>query len=326
MLSVSLKKWGFGFMSGLALSVAALGAADAADRVVVALSFPQSESNLFWAGTGERMPIFQSLVGHDQHTGEFDNSELAESWSANDDFTQWTFKLKPDAEFHFGWGKVTAADVIHSYNLTIAPESTVNSKAQLIAQSVEAPDDHTVIFKFDSPRINYPFLHAGRGALVVYSKAQYDAEGLDGYIERPAGTAAYQFGSREDGVGVTFDAVEGHWQGEKPDFDVLEMRWSKEPATLLAMLLSGEADIASLPRELQSSAIEAGKEIIASKNAAMATNIVFNGMYNRTGDEAAKPDLPWSVSRDLWFGVFCEAPLILCRRPLSVFVFPAAFG
>ena len=33
-----------------------------------------------------------------------------------------------------------------------------------------------------------------------------------------------------------------------------------------------------------------------------------------------------SVSRDLWFGVFCEAPLILCRRPLSVFVFPAAFG
>ena len=54
------------------------------------------------------------------------------------------------------------------------------------------------------------------------------------------------------------------------------------------------------------------------KNPSNARHIIGSGFANDEG--------VMSVSRDLWFGVFCEAPLILCRRPLSVFVFPAAFG
>jgi ABC-type transport system substrate-binding protein len=76
----------------------------AADRVVVAIDPPTSETNLFWNGIGERMPSMQALVGHDPVTGVYDNSELAESWEANDEFTEWTFHLKPAAEFHFDWG------------------------------------------------------------------------------------------------------------------------------------------------------------------------------------------------------------------------------
>lgn len=290
----SSKMFGKSAITGALVALYMTTAAYSAERVVFATTVPQNESNLFWGGTGERLPSFQALVGHDPVTGKYDNSELAEEWSANDEFTEWTFKLKPDAEFHHGWGKVTAADVLHSYELTTGPDSTINSLEHLRAKSVEIVDDHTIVFTFDSPRTDYAFQHAGRGSLVIYSKAQFDAEGLEGYNNKPAGTAPYQYVERKPGVGVTFERVPDHWQGVAPDFEVLELRYVQEQATILAMLLSGEASIASIPRELQGSALKAGKKIISSKNPAMATGAIFNGMYGKSGDPAFNADLPWS--------------------------------
>ena len=289
--SNAIKRWA---LAGMVATLCIGSSAIAAERVVVAMTVPQNESNLFWGGTGERMPSFQALVGHDSVTGKYDNSELAEEWFANDGFTEWTFVLKKDAEFHHGWGPVTAADVLHSYELTTGPDSTINSLEHLRAASVEIVDDLTTVFKFDSPRTDYAFQHAGRGSMVIYSKAQFDEEGIEGYNAKPAGTVAYQYVERIPGSGLIFEAVPDHWQGVQPDFDVLELRFVQEHATILAMLLSGEADIASLPRELQTQALKAGKKIVSSKNTAMATGAIFNGMYGKTGDPAYNPDLPWS--------------------------------
>ena len=73
----------------LAVAGAALLAAtvsvhvQAAGKVILALDPPTAQTNLFWNGTGERLPGFQGLVGHDPITGKYNNSELAEEWSAN---------------------------------------------------------------------------------------------------------------------------------------------------------------------------------------------------------------------------------------------------
>ena len=184
---------------------------------------------------------------------------------------------------------MTAHDVVHSHELHVGPDSTIE---HVRAQEVEALDDHTVVFHFESPRTDYAFHHAGRGSMVVYSKAQFDAEGLEGYVAKPAGTAPYQYVERRPGEGVLFERVPDHWQGVEPDFEELELRWAAEPATKLAMLLAGEAHIADLPREIQAEALAAGKEIIASQNPAMATGANFNGLYLKSGDPAYKPDLP----------------------------------
>ena len=284
--------------AGVALAATVMSAPiHAANKVVLALDPPTAETNLFWNGTGERLPNFQSLVGHDPITGKYDTSELAESWSTNEGFTEWTFVLKKNAEFHFGWGPVTAADVVHSYELTTGPDSTINSIEHLRASSAEALDEYTVVFRFETPRTDYAFQHAGRGSMVVYSKAQFDAEGVDGYVAKPAGTAAYQYLERQPGASVTFERVPDHWQGTVPDFETLELRWVSEPATKLALLLSGEAHISDLPREIQAEALEAGKTIVKSKNPAMSTGAIFNGMYGKSGDPAFRADLPWSDIR-----------------------------
>jgi peptide/nickel transport system substrate-binding protein len=270
------------------------GPAQATDRLVVAMSPPSIESNLIWlAGIAERLPYLQSLVGNDPITGEYDNSQLARSWEHNEDRTEWTFHLHEDAEFHFDWGPVTAHDVVHSYELHTGPDAQYGGRERLEAASVEAIDDHTVVFRFDAPYTDYAFVHAGRVEMMVYSKAQYEAEGLAGYHARPAGSAAYQYKEHSPGERLVIERAPDHWQGIEPDFAEIEFRYSAEASTKLAMLLAGEAHMADLPRELHAQALEAGLDLIASQNAAMTTGVVFSGIYCTTGDPACRTDIPW---------------------------------
>ena len=118
-------------------------------------------------------------------------------------------------------------------------------------------DDHTITFTFDEPRMDFDFANAGRGSMYIYSKAQFDAEGMEGYDADPAGTGHFRFVEREPGR-VLMETVEDHWSGTTPDFEELELRFTAEAATKLAMLLAGEADIAVIPRELQGDATDAG--------------------------------------------------------------------
>jgi peptide/nickel transport system substrate-binding protein len=284
---------GLGLVGASAFTSAASTSA-AAERVVLAINPPTAETNRFWTG-GDWSSIGQAmemLVGADPLTGAFDNSALAESWSHSDDFRSWTFRLKEGVHFHHGWGEVTAEDVIHSYELHTAPDSTLTSVGQLRGAEVEALDRYTVRFTYADPRRDFLFLHGPRGEMYVYSKAQYDAEGLEGYDRRLVGTGHYQFVERAPGR-ILFERIEDHHSGHVPDFAELELRFLDEASTKLAMLLAGEAHIADLPRELMPDALGGGMEIIQSALPTMQTVIVFNGLYCTDGDPACRPDLPW---------------------------------
>lgn len=276
---------------------AAVGTATAQSdaRVVLAVNPPASETNLYWGTTVDvsLFPMLQSLVGNDSETGEYDDSGLAREWEVNEDFTSWTFRLHENAQWHFDWGPVTAQDVAHSYALHTAEDSVQTGIALLRGAEVEVVDDHTITFTFDAPRTGFLFALALRGSMLVYSKAQYDAEGLDGYKSKPAGSGPFRFVERRDGDRLVMERVGDHWQGQDALVRELEFRWASEPATKLAMLQSGEAQISDLPRELQADAIASGKEIISSLNPAMQVTMMFNGTYMQTGDAAFNEDLPW---------------------------------
>ncbi|WP_417208555.1 ABC transporter substrate-binding protein [Antarctobacter sp.] len=269
-----------------------------AQEVTVVMDPIASESTLYWETEGAFMlPSLQGLVGNDPATGKFDNSGLAESWDANADLTSWTFKLKPDAEFSGGWGKVTAADVVHSFELHTGEDSRLSGIGNLRAATVTAVDDHTVRFDFDAPQADFLFLLAGRGVLAIYSKAQFDAEGLDGYKTKPAGSSPFVYEGTELGQGMTFSTVDDHWSGKSADYDTLSIRFVGEAATKLAMLLSKEADIVSLPRELQPQALDAGFEIIGSTQGASQTAMVFGALYTDPDGGELPKGLPWEDVR-----------------------------
>ena len=288
-------------MAGIALAVGLLlllGPAPLqaqSDRVVLALTPPGAESGRFWSTpTSWHMhdPSLEGLVAQDPVTGEYTGDGLAMSWEHNDDYTQWTFHLREGVQFHFGYGEFTAEDVVHSYNLHTGDDATVPGVDQLRGAEVEILDPHTVRFNYDSPRVRKLFLHGGRTVMKIYSKAQYDQEGLEGYDRRYAGTGHYRYVSREPGQ-ILYERVDDHYSGISPDFRELEMRFVAEAATKLAMLLAGEAHIAELPRELLADAREAGMEVVQSAKATMQTDIVFNGLYCESDDPNCPRDRPW---------------------------------
>lgn len=282
----------------VSVGVAALGSVQALaqDRLVLAVDPPASETNLYWGTTVDvsLFPMILPLVGNDAETGEYDDSGLARSWETNDDFSTWTFYLHEDAEWHFDWGSVTAHDVAHSYELHASSDSVQTGVAQLQGAEVEVIDDHTIKFHFDEPRAGFLFSVALRGAMIVYSKAQYDEEGVEGYVSKPAGSGPFQYVERRDGDRLVMERVENHWQGQDAGFKEIEFRWAPEPATKLAMLRSGDAHISDLPRELQPEAVDAGMEIIGSVNPAVQVTMMFNGLYMKTDDPAKNMDLPWA--------------------------------
>ncbi|TVQ38360.1 MAG: ABC transporter substrate-binding protein [Geminicoccaceae bacterium] len=286
------------FAAGVVAAFAALGLASShpanARTVTVVMDPPSTETNRFWQTSGDNHlgPALQPLLGNDPETGEIDASTLAHGWEVNDDFTRWTFHLRPEAAFHFGWGPVTTADVVHSYALHTAEDSILTGIALLRGAELEVIDDHTVTFHLPEPRPNFLFAHAGRGIMLIYSKAQYEAEGLDGYDRRPAGTGHFAFAERRVGQGLTFTRVDDHWSGEVPAVERLELRYVAEPSTKLAMLLAGEADVVALPRELQGDATARGFRILSSTNAAMQTAFMFGNLYD-PDVEGHNPDLPW---------------------------------
>jgi peptide/nickel transport system substrate-binding protein len=266
-----------------------------AERIVLVADPPANESNRFWETSGSHSlkPAMQTLVGHDPVTGEYDDSAIARAWEHNEDFTTWTFELHPEAEFHFGWGPVTAADIVHSYELSTVETSLLSGIENLRGAELEVLDDHTVAFHFEEPRPDFLFAVAGRGSLHVYSMAQYDAEGMEGYDAQPAGTGPMQYVQREIGRGVDFERVESHWSGRDVPFEELELRFVSEPATQLALLLSGEAQIVALPRELQADALEAGFEIIESHGPSMQTAWLLPSQFLLPGEEDLNERLPW---------------------------------
>ena len=76
---------------------------------------------------------------------------VAESWEANEDATVWTFHLRKDVKWHDGTPLV-AADLKYNFDRIINPDVAALRAGDLACvDSVEAPDDYTVVFKLNTP-------------------------------------------------------------------------------------------------------------------------------------------------------------------------------
>ena len=91
--------------------------------------------------------LYDALVIQD-FNGEIQPA-LAESWENTEDGLTWTFKLREDVTFHSGEA-FTSAHVVDHFNRW--KERPTSTKIKLL-ESVEAPDDFTVVFTLSSPTL-----------------------------------------------------------------------------------------------------------------------------------------------------------------------------
>ena len=281
--------------------VLAPGAASAQVQKLVFASAGFEDTNRFWMVARpdhlQYDPFLETLLEVDPKTGEY-TPRLAEKWSANKDFTEWTFHLRKGVQFHFGHGPFTAKDVVHSHSLLVRPEAKVTlGPFWRNVDKVEAVNDHQVVFRMKRPATTMPYAVSRAGDLRIVSKAQWDKEGMEGFEKKPAGTGSYRYLGRQQGISITYERHDNHWKGEKPAFQQLEFRITREEPTRLAMLLAGEAHIADLPRELQKDALKRGMKIFSSTFPVDWMTVYFGGQYYLPGDKDFKADVPWTKKK-----------------------------
>lgn len=281
--------------------IVVLQAGEAAVRRLVFVSAGFNESNRFWIidrpAHLQFDPFLETLLDVDPETGAF-IPRLAERWQSSPDLKEWTFVLRKGVPFHFGYGEFTARDVVHAHSLMLRPEATATLAGfWRSVEEVKVIDDYQVVFRMKQPSATMPYAASRAGDLRIVSKAQWDKEGLEGFEKRPAGTGSYRYGERKLGQSITYERVENHWRGEKPDFPELEIRIAREDATRLAALMNGEAHIVDLPRELQPDALNKGMQVFSSKLATDWLSVYFGGQFYHPGDAKFQATLPWRDKR-----------------------------
>jgi ABC-type transport system substrate-binding protein len=260
-----------------------------------------NEGNRFWTiGRPFHLqfdPFLETLLELDPKTGEY-VPRLAEKWEASPDRKEWTFFLRKGIPFHYGFGEFTAKDVVHSHSLMLRQEAI----ATLVGfwrnvEEVKVIDDYQVVFRMKSPAATMPYAASRSGDLRMVSKAQWDQEGIEGFDKRPAGTGSYRYVDRKLGQSISYERVDKHWRGEQPAFKELEVRIAREDSSRLALLLSGEAHVVDLPRELQGEALKRGMKIISSSLPSEWLSVYFGGQYHIPGDPKFKAEVPWNDKR-----------------------------
>jgi len=186
-------------------------------------------------------PLWENLLSRDAKGNLI--PMLAERWQVLDGGRTWRFHLRKGVKFHNG-AELTAEDVKFTFT-AIAKEGSANSLAPefRLIKSMEVEGPHAIAIRFEKPRDVGNRVTQGLFGSVAYiqSKKYIETTGEDGAERHPVGTGPWKFVEHVRGDRIV-EAVEGHWRAV-PHFKRLVFLKVPEPATRMAMLRAGSADV-----------------------------------------------------------------------------------
>lgn len=181
--------------------------------------------------------VYETLVTVDVTTGEVVGA-LASDWEVSDDRLTYTFTLQDGVTFSNG-ADFTAEDAKFSIERVSSDAWTTSLKSQMdVVDSVEAPDDTTLVVTLSRPSNNFIY------ALTTRVGAMFDTEGTDALATEPIGTGPYTFVDWDRGSKITLERNEDY-HGELPYFKTVGMHYFKDANALNNAMLTDAIDVVS---------------------------------------------------------------------------------
>lgn len=181
--------------------------------------------------------IFSRMIDFMPDEGLVGN--LATSWEANADATQWVFELREGVEFHDG-KSLTSADVVHSINRHLEPDSGSPAKGYLgDIEDVVADGGRHVVFNMKAPFPDLPFLLTDKNML-VHSE---DMNREDFEAGLAIGTGPWMLKEFEPGISSTVERNPNYHRSDLPYIDEIEVFTIPDGNSRTTALLAGDTDI-----------------------------------------------------------------------------------
>jgi glutathione transport system substrate-binding protein len=279
------------------LMIAVPGVAFAAKDLVVGvpgnltgLDAPDLNDNL--SQSAARL-IFEGLYMLDEHMKL--QPQLAESYEANEDATEFVFHLRKGVTFHDGT-PFNAQAVKFSFDRAGNPDNHLKRQSlYVMIAHTDVVDDYTVRMVLKYPFGAFLNDIAHPGALIVSPKSveQYAKE----VTRHPSGTGPYEFVSWSADT-LQLKKNEHYWRPGLPKIDTITYRGVPENGSRIAMLRAGEAQfIYPVPPELIKS-LEGSSTITVFDEPSIFTRYVaLNVMRKPFSDPRVRLALNYAVDK-----------------------------
>ncbi len=159
---------------------------------------------------------------------------LATEWSANEDATVWTYKLRDDVKFHNG-EPFTADDVV--FTVEKCKENPGNYLANAFNQveKTETNGDYEITFYLKAGNFDFVYDTATPTTVMCNREAYESGDEHAGWI----GTGPFKIVGMVPNDSISYEANEDYW-GEKPLCKTFVMRYIAEEEVRNIMLENGE--------------------------------------------------------------------------------------
>lgn len=167
--------------------------------------------------------------------------DLAERWESSTDGLTWTFHLRKGAQFHHGYGEVTADDAAFSLERAANPKISGFASNYADVAAVKALDRYTVRITLKNPVPSLLALVANyQGGNVVSKKAAQEMG--DNFKNRPIGTGPFAFSEYRPKQWVKLVAHKDYFRGT-PKLKGLTFRYVPSDASRELAFEKGELDL-----------------------------------------------------------------------------------
>ena len=223
-------------LAAIALPATAMAKAD----LVIATDAPpkamnphaySSDANLSYMSN-----FFDGLLQRKAPEGKL-SPALAVKWQRIDALT-WKFELRKGVKYHNG-NDFNAADVKFTFERMKDPKYSKLLNIANAIESIDTPDDYTVIFKTKKP---VPWFAETMHQNFIVDKESTEKLDDGEYNTRAMGTGAYKFVEWVKGSYIRMEANEDYWEGA-PKYKKVDILPITEESTRFAALAGKQVDI-----------------------------------------------------------------------------------
>jgi len=180
--------------------------------------------------------FFDGLLQRKAPEGKLEPA-LAVKWQRIDALT-WKFELRKGVKYHNG-NDFNAADVKFTFERMKDPKYSKLLNIANSIESIETPDDYTVIFKTKKP---VPWFAETMHQNFIVDKESTEKIDDGEYNTRAMGTGAYKFVEWVKGSYIRMTANENYWEGA-PKYKNVDILPITEESTRFAALAGKQVDI-----------------------------------------------------------------------------------